>query len=167
MPCSGAAADAEADADAEDVVVDDFVVGFGVCFPVSLDLDLPWGACESANKSPMLGVWAVTTAELLRPLLGLALVAGGAVMTSSSGFFGGAFPIDCDAALLGGGGGVGGNLRTDFVRTGGGGVGTGGLLAPAACVEDVRFVVNVVASVAGSIFGIASGFGIDLTLGTD
>ncbi len=85
-------------------------------------------------------------AELIRSLLGLALVAVVAVMSSSSAFFGG-IPINCDAVLLRGGGGVGGTLGTDFARTGGGGVGTGGLLSPVACVNDGRFVVHFVASV--------------------
>ncbi len=34
------------------------------------------------------------------------------------------FPKVCDHALLGGGGGVGWTLVTDFARSGGGGVGT-------------------------------------------
>ena len=73
----------------------------------------------------MLGVWALTAAELLRRLLGLVLVSGVALITSSSGFFDG-FPTDCEAARFGGGGGGGMTFGTDFARTGGGGVGTGG-----------------------------------------
>ncbi len=93
-------------------------------------------------------------AELLRPLLGLALAVGGAVRTPSFVFFGGGVPLVCENALLGGGGGVGKTLITDFARTGGGGVGTGGLLALAGSVDDGRFVVNFDASGAGSIFGV-------------
>ncbi len=106
-------------------------------------------------------------AELLRPQLGLALVAVVALITSCSAFFSVGLPVDRDAALLGGGGGVGGALRTNVARTGGGDVGTGGLLASTTCLDDGRFVVDFDASVAGSIFGVGSGFGIDLALGTD
>jgi hypothetical protein len=86
-----AAADDDAAADDEAAADDDAIDGVGVCFPVILDF--LGGARESANNSPMLG----TGAELLRPLLGLSLVAGGAAMTSSSGFFDG-FPMNCEAA---------------------------------------------------------------------
>ncbi len=68
---------------------------------------------------------------------------------------------------MGGDGGVGETLITNFGRAGGGGVGAGGLLAPAGCVDDGRVAVNFDASGAGSIFGVGSGFGIDLALGTD
>ena len=154
---SGATADDEvaADAEQEKGVAD----GFGGCFPLIPDLDL---ILVSANKSAMFGV-------LLRPLLGLTLVSGVAMITSSSAFFG-CFPTDLDlGSRFGGGGGVGGTLGIDFARTGGGGVGTSGRLGPAACVDGDRFVVNVVASVAVSIFGVGSAvldLGTDLALGT-
>ncbi len=107
-----------------------------------------------------MALWA---AELRRPLLGLIMLAGVAVMTSGSGFFD-AFPTYCDAARFGPGGGVGGTRGTDFACTGGGGVGTGGRLASDACEDGCRFVDKFVSSVAVSIFGVVSGFP-DLSLG--
>ncbi len=138
----GASADGEAAADDEAGLAD----GFGGCSPVTLDLDLP-GARAWADNSPKLG----GAAELLRPLLGLALVAGVAVTTSSSDFFDD-FPTDCEAARFGGGGGAGVTLKTHFARTSGSGVGTGGRLGPDACVEGGRVVDNCISYFAVSVF---------------
>ncbi len=52
---------------------------------------------------------------------------------------------------------VGGILGTDLHRlAGGGGVGSGGLLCPASCVDGGRFVVILVGCGVGSIFGACS-----------
>ena len=100
---------------------------------------------------------ALGAAELLRPLVGLTFITGIAELPPSMygltsvccgcGFFDG-FPTDAETARFE-------TAPTDAETArfgGGGGAGGGGLLAPAACVDGWRFVVNFVGTVGGSIF---------------
>ncbi len=109
---------------------------------------------------------ALGAAELLRPLAPLSFITAIAELPPSMfgllsadggcGFFDG-LPTDAETTRFGGGGGAG-ILGTDVARTAaGGGVCSGGLLAPAACVDGERFVTNFVDSVGGSALQTTTG----------